>query len=220
MSDKPPRDEGSSNERSEYRLGSVTVTPAGPNDPAAYKYSDLERPSSTTPLTAAIHAVHWPIYLLFIFPLHWFFRLFRWSFRLRRLSPTGRASVYLSDAVDNARKTKFLANYDRLVLYLRASRVFTPAQVIPFLPGTAPNSDSRRGTDRPLPRNWEEVRQSVYRRDSYHCVHCGAAGGPPGNVELHVDHVVPRSRDGVDETYNLRTLCRSCHEARHARVFN
>ncbi|WP_394348707.1 HNH endonuclease signature motif containing protein [Halorubrum cibi] len=34
-----------------------------------------------------------------------------------------------------------------------------------------------------------------------------------------LDHVLPRSREGADAIENLRTLCSSCHQARHARFF-
>jgi len=147
------------------------------------------------------------------------FRLFRWSFRLRHLSPGGRFAVYLSDAAENFQKVKFLTNYNRFVLYLRASRVFTPAQVFPFLSGEAPISASRRGNQRALLRDWPSIRQKVYKQDNYRCVNCERAGGTDGEASLHADHVIPRSRDGHDRPHNLRTLCEACHEARHARIF-
>jgi hypothetical protein len=52
------------------------------------------------------------------------------------------------------------------------------------------------------------TRLSVLRRDNYVCQICGASGV---GVRLHVDHIVPRSRGGVDEERNLRTLCADCN---------
>lgn len=203
----------------EYQLGKITVTPADGRSPVPNEYSDLETGNGISALTVAVHTFYWPAYLMFLYPLQWTWRLLRWGFRLRRLSPSGRLGVYLSENLTNIWKLKFLASYDRFVLYLRASRLFTPAQVFPFLPGTAPINDSRNSEKRPRPQNWDTIRRSVYRRDNYCCVNCGKAGGSEGDAELHADHVVPRSRDGVDEPHNLRTLCRDCHEARHARIF-
>lgn len=219
MSDRHSDPRSGADAVEEYQLGKVTLASTGAESPVPYEYSDLETGSGLSALSVAVHTIYWPVYFMFFFPIQWMVRLFRWSFRLRHLTPSGRLAVHISDTADNVRKLKFLANYDRFVLYLRASRVFTPAQVFPFLSGTAPISESHSGEQRPRPQNWHAIRRSVYRRDNYRCVNCGKVGGSEGDAELHADHVVPRSRDGVDESHNLRTLCRACHEARHARIF-
>ncbi|WP_394341293.1 HNH endonuclease [Natrarchaeobius chitinivorans] len=77
-----------------------------------------------------------------------------------------------------------------------------------------------RGETRPLPEDWGTRAHLVRHRDGFYCRNCGTGGGPNGSAELHVDHQVPRSAGGSDEPENLRTLCRGCHEARHARVFD
>lgn len=56
---------------------------------------------------------------------------------------------------------------------------------------------------------WREVRRFVLARDKA-CLLCGAT------QRLTVDHVRPLSMGGSDAPRNLRTLCRSCHETRHA----
>ena len=84
---------------------------------------------------------------------------------------------------------------------------------------TIPIKEDPTNDQPPKPENWGEIRKAVYRRDNYHCTNCASAGGPHGDTELHADHVLPRSRGGSDTLQNLRTLCRSCHQARHAQLF-
>lgn len=66
------------------------------------------------------------------------------------------------------------------------------------------------------PEDWDERRRTVYARDDYTCQHCGARGGPHGDVELHAHHVEPRSEGGSHAVGNLRTLCVDCHNSQHA----
>lgn len=219
MSDNSTKPADELSEGETYRLGKVEVTPAESDSAAVYEYSDLKRGGSKL-LNLVFHTIHWPLYLLFIFPTHYTLRLILKTIRWRRFTPATRRVLFCSEAMENIKKIKFLTSFDRFVLYLRASRVFTPAQIFPFLSGTAPISADTDSADRPAPKNWDSIRQAVYERDNYHCVNCGVAGGPHGNAELHADHVIPRSRDGADRDQNLRTLCRTCHEARHARIFD
>lgn len=65
-------------------------------------------------------------------------------------------------------------------------------------------------TDRYSP-DWRQFAKHVYERDKYRCQTCGERGGPYGNVELRVRHIVPTSRGGTDHPRNLQTLCRTCH---------
>lgn len=51
-------------------------------------------------------------------------------------------------------------------------------------------------------------RFQIMARDDFRCVYCGAT---PCTTELHIDHVVPRSRGGSDETWNLATACAACN---------
>lgn len=60
------------------------------------------------------------------------------------------------------------------------------------------------------PQDWDERRLKVLRRDMFTCVKCKAK-----NVQLHVHHVVPLSRDGSNRLENLTTLCKRCHEHTH-----
>ena len=51
-------------------------------------------------------------------------------------------------------------------------------------------------------------RRNIFLRDEYRCQYCGH--GPP-DVELNIDHVVPRSRGGQSSWENLVTSCRPCN---------
>lgn len=200
-----------------FTIGSVTATPASRDSPVAYEYSDLTRGGDRR-LMALVHLVYWPVYLLLFLTVQYPIRLFRWSVRYRHLTPAGRLEVLILDTIANLRKLTFLTSRDRAVLYLRSSRVLTPAQVVPGIPGSAPIAADPT-TSSEGPDSWSDITREVLKRDGYHCANCEAAGGPYGSAELHVDHILPRSKGGSDELWNLRTLCRACHEARHARLF-
>lgn len=80
----------------------------------------------------------------------------------------------------------------------------------------------RRGLlhrDRPhrwgYPNNWPDVARAIRRLDNFACVACQAT-----EVELHAHHIVYASNFGTHQRTNLVTLCRSCHELEHKRVFD
>lgn len=58
-----------------------------------------------------------------------------------------------------------------------------------------------------------EVREEVYKRDSFDdwvcCVYCGKGRG----IEVH--HFIERSRGGMGIPQNLVCLCKSCHTKIH-----
>lgn len=60
--------------------------------------------------------------------------------------------------------------------------------------------------------DWEIVRQTVLRRDSFRCVQCGGDLTADG---AHVHHSLPRVSGGTDEPANLISLCPMCHAAVH-----
>lgn len=51
-------------------------------------------------------------------------------------------------------------------------------------------------------------RFAILRRDDFRCRYCGRRAP---NVELHVDHVVAKSRGGKDDRANLVTACVDCN---------
>lgn len=114
---------------------------------------------------------------------------------------------------------KFLTPAARRRIFVR-SAIMTPAQYIDSLPGEKVMNGDTRVERQHSGKHWDEVRRAVYERDDYTCQVCGVEGGADGeDVVLQADHIVPRSRGGEDDMENLRTLCRTCHQARHARLF-
>lgn len=52
------------------------------------------------------------------------------------------------------------------------------------------------------------IRFKVLKRDNFMCAYCGRR---PPEVELQVDHVMPRSKGGSDNLDNLTTACSDCN---------
>lgn len=53
------------------------------------------------------------------------------------------------------------------------------------------------------------IRWQVFQRDQWKCVACGR-NSHDGAI-LHVDHIIPRSRGGLDALENYQTLCDICN---------
>lgn len=165
-------------------------------------------------LRALVHVVYWPLYACTVVP----FQLAGRVARYLQYNPS--LAHCLKDAFGLLKYALFFTNRDRAVLFLRASWLWTPGTVLPFMPGEKIINEDPTVETGPFPENWDDIRTTAFRRDDYTCTCCGARGGPHGDTELHADHIVPRSRDGPDTPDNLRTLCRLCHQARHARFFS
>lgn len=56
------------------------------------------------------------------------------------------------------------------------------------------------------------IRQQMMRDDEYRCSLCRRAGR---EVELHVHHIVPLTKQGTNNPRNLVTLCHTCHNRQH-----
>lgn len=65
-------------------------------------------------------------------------------------------------------------------------------------------------------KEWFRARALVLRRDDFSCVFCGADVKERG--KSRVDHIIPyKERPDLGlEMNNLRTLCASCDNSRHA----
>lgn len=63
-------------------------------------------------------------------------------------------------------------------------------------------------TDKPLGKR---VRFEVLKRDNHTCRYCGATAP---DVELTVDHVVPRALGGSNDPANLVTACKPCNDGK------
>lgn len=69
------------------------------------------------------------------------------------------------------------------------------------------------------PHRWASVRFHVLQRDSFTCRYCGRSPLKNADVELHVDHIQPRSAGGDDSVANLLTACSACNMAKSGTVF-
>lgn len=196
-----------------YEIEGVQITPAPADSPAAYQYADLQRAALDGWQAYLLHAVYWPLYFV-IFPLH----LVLWAF-VQNVKGHMYPNRPEPNLLQTPLKLKFFLNQDRARVYLRASMVLTPTSLLPWLAATTPIPEDSSKQRPPQDENWPEIRQAVFERDNHHCVNCGAAGGPHGDAQLDPDHVQPKTRGGPDHPRNLRTLCRPCHQARHARIF-
>ena len=54
-------------------------------------------------------------------------------------------------------------------------------------------------------------RRAVFARDEYRCQYCGSGADS-------IDHVVPRSRGGLDDWDNLAAACRACNSNKRNRT--
>ena len=54
-------------------------------------------------------------------------------------------------------------------------------------------------------------RRAVFVRDDYRCQYCGSGADS-------IDHVIPRSRGGLDDWDNLAAACRTCNSTKRNRT--
>jgi len=111
----------------------------------------------------------------------------------------------------------FLANHRRTIhpraTELRAAsqcdRSKTPRQARRSVPTTP----TLRRTPRNIPLG---LRYQVLKRDNYRCLLCGHSPATNPAIQLHIDHILPKSRGGPNHLSNLRTLCQDCNLGRGA----
>lgn len=68
-----------------------------------------------------------------------------------------------------------------------------------------------------------KLRRTVLERDDFTCAYCGhrpdflriRSAGTRWSSTLHVDHMVPASRGGLDDIKNLVTACADCNLKKH-----
>jgi len=65
-------------------------------------------------------------------------------------------------------------------------------------------------------RQWNELRQEVFRRDNHLCTYCLAAGLQV--QATHCDHIIPKSLGGTDTMDNLTSACRDCNLKKGSRL--
>ena len=55
------------------------------------------------------------------------------------------------------------------------------------------------------------LRWTILKRDNFSCRKCGRSPAKDPSVILHVDHIIPWSKDGETVIENLETLCEQCN---------
>ena len=55
------------------------------------------------------------------------------------------------------------------------------------------------------------VRFKVFKRDNFKCRYCGRSSD---EVELTIDHVIPKFEGGTDAMFNLVACCRDCNSGK------
>lgn len=56
-----------------------------------------------------------------------------------------------------------------------------------------------------------KLRFEIFKRDGFTCQYCGRK---PPEVVLNIEHVLPQSRGGDDDSNNLLTSCRECNSGK------
>lgn len=57
----------------------------------------------------------------------------------------------------------------------------------------------------------KKVRFEIFKRDNFQCQYCGKK---PPKTPLEVDHVIPVSKGGTNDDYNLVTSCFDCNRGK------
>jgi 5-methylcytosine-specific restriction endonuclease McrA len=63
----------------------------------------------------------------------------------------------------------------------------------------------------------KERRLAIYIRDGFQCAYCGCDLKHAAPADITLDHLLPRSAGGTNESTNLVTACRSCNSSRGAK---
>jgi len=64
-----------------------------------------------------------------------------------------------------------------------------------------------KNTDK-LKRRRFKLRFSILKRDNFTCQYCGRKAP---NCELQIDHILPKSKGGLNKIENYRTSCAECN---------
>lgn len=54
----------------------------------------------------------------------------------------------------------------------------------------------------------------ILSRDKFRCIYCGKSS-VEDQIELHVDHIIPRARGGTSKASNLVTACQRCNQEKN-----
>ena len=63
-------------------------------------------------------------------------------------------------------------------------------------------------------RTWSKIRHRILMRDGFTCQYCGN----DDREKMTVDHVIPISKGGTDEDFNLVAACQKCNYSKNDRM--
>lgn len=110
------------------------------------------------------------------------------------------SSSTISQGPYNRRFSSWTKALECFVEYANASELTAPISI-------EINKNSRKTSRDPSLR----LRFKVMLRDNFTCQQCGASPAKQLDVELHIDHIIPWSKDGGTTLENLQTLCSNCN---------
>ena len=62
---------------------------------------------------------------------------------------------------------------------------------------------------------WNKIRLKIGTEDNWLCHKC-----KNNDIEMHIHHIIHRSKFGTSNKKNLITVCKKCHEDIHQRIFD
>lgn len=78
------------------------------------------------------------------------------------------------------------------------------------------NKKKNESTKKRVPIS-KALRFEVFKRDSFTCQYCGRSAP---EVVLEVDHIVPVSKGGTNDIFNLVTSCKECNRGKSNKVLS
>lgn len=61
---------------------------------------------------------------------------------------------------------------------------------------------------------WEILRFKLLKKDDFTCRYCGASPLKDKEVNLHIDHILPKAKGGENIEDNLVTSCSNCNQGK------
>jgi len=65
----------------------------------------------------------------------------------------------------------------------------------------------------------QNTRYSILERAGFKCQACGAKPSKDNDVELHIDHIIPVARGGLNIESNYQVLCKICNTSKGGNHF-
>ena len=96
----------------------------------------------------------------------------------------------------------FRKDVDKKIAFIRKAAKFINKMERKYSKWTRFKNEYQPANKRYIPK---PTRKAVLIRDNYSCVKCG------NQKDLHMDHIIPDSKNGSNELENLQVLCKDCN---------